>query len=170
MRVFARIGIIAMIDEVTGYQYLRARRSLEQILDKFLRKELGKWAKRFPDEFYEQMFRLKGWDYKKFSTARPSVVGKYTTDLIYARVAPGVLNELMHREPRDEKGRLKHHWHRWLTDDIGHPELEKHLHAVIALERANTSWERFYRSVQRAFPKLNSTLELSLTDKEGEPL
>ena len=41
---------------------------------------------------------------------------------------------------------------------------------IIALERANTSWERFYRSVQRAFPKLNSILELSLTDKEGEPL
>jgi hypothetical protein len=49
LRGFARVGIIAMVDEVTGYQYLRSRRSLEQILDKFLRKELGKWAKRFPD-------------------------------------------------------------------------------------------------------------------------
>jgi hypothetical protein len=80
------------------------------------------------------------------------------------------LDELTHREPRDSKGQVKHHWHRWLTDDIGLPELEEHLHALIALERANTSWDRFYRSVQRAFPKLNSTLELALTDKEGEPL
>jgi len=54
--------------------------------------------------------------------------------------------------------------------DIGHPELEKHLDALIALERANTSRDRFYRSVQRAFPKLNSTIELNLTDKKGEPL
>ena len=110
LRGFARVGIIAMVDEVTGYQYLRSRRSLEQILDKFLRKELGKWAKRFPDEFYEQMFRLRGWDYKKFSIARPPIVGKYTLDLVYARIAPGVLKELLEREPKDEKGRRKHHF------------------------------------------------------------
>lgn len=170
LRGFARVGIIALVDEATGFQYARNRRDLEFILDRFLRKELGKWAKRFPDEFYEQMFRLRGWDFKRFSTARPSIVGKYTTDLVYARIAPRVLGELIKREPRDSKGRLKHHWHRWLTEDIGHPELEKHLHAIIALERANTSWDRFYRSVQRAFPKLNDTMELNLTDKEGEPL
>ena len=41
--------------------------------------------------------------------------------------------------------------------------------ALIAFERANTSWGRFFCSVQRAFPKLNSTIELNLIDKEGEP-
>ena len=169
LRGFARLGIIALVDEATGFQYARNRQALEQILDRFLRKELGTWAKRFPDEFYEQMFRLRGWDYNKFSTARPSVVGKYTSDLVYARIAPGILKELLEREPKDERGRRKHHLHRWFTDEIGHPELEKHLHALIALERANTSWDRFYRSVQRAFPKLNTTLELPLTDNEGEP-
>ena len=170
VRGFARIGIIAMVDEVTGYQYLRARRSLEQILDKFLRKNLGKWAKRFPDEFYEQMFKLRGWDYKKFSVARSPIVGKYTLDLVYARIAPGVLKELLEREPKDDKGRRKHHLHRWFTEDIGHPELAKHIFAVNTLMRANTSWDRFYRSMQRALPKRNSNLELNLTDKEGEPL
>lgn len=170
LRGFARVGIIAMVDEATGYQYLRARRSLEQILDKFLRKELGKWAKRFPDEFYEQMFRLRGWDYKKFSIARPPIVGKYTNDLVYARLAPGVLKELLEREPKDEKGRRKHHLHRWLTEDIGHPELAKHIFAVNTLMRANTNWERFYRSMQRALPKQKANLELNLTDNEGEPV
>jgi hypothetical protein len=170
LRGFARVGIIAMVDEVTGYQYLRARRSLEQILDRFLRKELGKWAKRFPDEFYEQMFRLRGWDYKKFSIARPPIVGKYTNDLVYARLAPGVLKELLEREPKDDKGRRKHHLHRWFTEDIGHPELAKHIFAVNTLMRANTSWDRFYRSMQRALPKQNTNLELNLTNKEGELL
>lgn len=170
MRGFARVGIIAMVDEVTGYQYLRARRTLEQILDKFLRKELGRWAKRFPDAFYEQMFRLRGWDYTKFSIARPPVVGKYTLDLVYARIAPGVLQQLLEREPKDEKGRRKHHLHRWFTDDIGHPELAKHIFAVETLMRANTSWDRFYRSMQRALPKQNANLELNLTDQEGEPV
>ena len=170
VRGFARVGIIAMVDEVTGYQYLRSRRSRDQILDKSLRKELGRWAKRFPDAFYEQMFKLRGWDYRKFSTARPPVVGKYTLDLVYARVAPGVLQQLLEREPKDEKGRRKHHLHRWFTDDIGHPELAKHIFAVETLMRANTSWDKFYRSMQRALPKQNANLELNLTDNEGEPL
>jgi hypothetical protein len=34
----------------------------------------------------------------------------------------------------------------------------------------NTSWDKFYRSMQRALPKQNATLELNLTDKEGEPV
>ena len=74
LRGFARLGIIALIDEATGFQYARARQALEQILDRFLRKELGRWAKRFPDEFYENMYRLRGWDYQNFNTARPGIV------------------------------------------------------------------------------------------------
>jgi hypothetical protein len=102
--------------------------------------------------------------------AGPSAMGKYTLDLVYARVAPGVLKELQEREPKGERGRRKHHLHRWFTDDIGHPELSKHIFAVNTLMRANTSWDRFYRSMQRALPKQNSNLELNLTDNEGEPL
>src|SRR5690606_3989764 len=55
---FANIGIIALVDEATGYQEIRDRLALQKILDKFLRKEFATWAKRFPDEFYQQIFRL----------------------------------------------------------------------------------------------------------------
>ena len=48
---FATIGIIALVDEATGYQSIRARNALEKSLEKFIRNELGKWAKMFPDEF-----------------------------------------------------------------------------------------------------------------------
>jgi hypothetical protein len=73
----------------------------------------------------------------------------------------------MYREPRDEKGRLRHHWHRWLTENIG---LEKNLRTIIVLDCATTPWERVYLSVWRPFSKLNTDIELSLTDKEGNPL
>jgi len=36
VRGFARIGIIALIDEATGYQAFRSRQALEKILDEFL--------------------------------------------------------------------------------------------------------------------------------------
>lgn len=130
-------GIIALVDEATGYQYDRARDALEKILDKFISKELRKWAKTFPDEFFENMFRLRGWQYVPFSVKRPGVVGKYTNDLIYERLAPGVLEELKRLTPRDERGRTKHRFFQRLTENVGHPRLREHLAAVIALMKAS---------------------------------
>ena len=60
----ARVGIIALIDEATGYQEIRDRQALQQILDKYLLKEYAAWAKRFPDEFYKQIFKLRGWEWR----------------------------------------------------------------------------------------------------------
>src|SRR4051794_37179851 len=94
MRGLAHVGIIALVDEATGYQYDRARMALEEILEQFISKELLKWAKMFPDEFYHEMFRLKGWEYPQVSTKRPLQAGKLTNDVVYKRLAPGVLEEL----------------------------------------------------------------------------
>ena len=64
LKGLSRIGIVGLIYEVTGYQEVKDRATLQAILDKYLLKEFAKWAKRFPDEFYEQMFRLKGWQWR----------------------------------------------------------------------------------------------------------
>ncbi|GAK50680.1 hypothetical protein U14_01913 [Candidatus Moduliflexus flocculans] len=74
MRGFARVGIIALVDEVTGYQAIRSRNALEEILDQFISKELRKWAKTFPDEFYQEMFRLRGWQYIPLKLEKPAIV------------------------------------------------------------------------------------------------
>src|SRR6202023_2446326 len=67
MRGLARVGITALVDEATGYQVVRDRLALQQILDKYLLKEYAKWAKRFPDEFYEEIFKLRNWQWKGMS-------------------------------------------------------------------------------------------------------
>lgn len=166
VRALAHVGIIALVDEATGYQYDRRRTALEEILEKFIAKELQPWAKRFPDEFYEELFRLRGWSYEPQSVKRPSYVGKLTNDLVYARLAPAILDELRRRNPPDEKGRRRVHHHRLLTDDVGHPRLREHLTAVIALEKAATTWDGFYRGIQRALPKYNQTIPLDLPEKD----
>src|SRR6266700_2442847 len=43
MRGLAHIGIIALVDEATGYQEIRDRLALQAILDAYLRKELAAW-------------------------------------------------------------------------------------------------------------------------------
>ena len=167
VRGFSRIGVIALVDEATGYQSTRARQALEEILNKFLSEELRKWAKTFPDEFYAEMFRLKGWSYIPLSVKNPGVVGKCTNDLVYDRLAPGVLDELRIRNPKVD-GRRKHAHHQWLTEDVGHPRLREHLSAVIALMKASDSWVQFYRLIQRSLPRYNTNLELALDDPTTE--
>ncbi len=160
MRGLARVGIVALVDEATGYQETRDRLALQAILDRFLRKELAAWAKRFPDEFYQQIFRLRGWEWKGMAVNRPQVVAAYTKDIVYARLAPGVLRELEVRNPITEKGYRKARHHQWLTDNVGHPILAQHLYAVIGLMRASNSWDRFTDMLDVAFPKRGDTLKL----------
>jgi hypothetical protein len=153
MRGLAHVGIVALVDEATGYQYNRARRALEEILEQFISHELLKWVKTFPDEFYQEMFRLKKWEVREIETRRPLHAGKVTNDLVYERLAPGVLDELKRVVPKNEKGRPKHRYHRRLTAEIGHPRLREHLSAVIALMRASDDWGTFYRMLDRSLPK-----------------
>lgn len=167
IRSVAKVGIIALIDEATGYQDVRARDALQKILDKFIAKELQPWSKTFPDEFYENYFRLRGWNYSKLDSSRPGVVGKDTVDLIYLRLAPAVLEELKRLTPRRESGRLKYQYHRRLTEDIGHPKLREHIVSVITLMKASNSWQFFKRMVDKAMPKYGDTLLLPFDDEEN---
>lgn len=161
-RAWAKVGIIALVDEVTGYQEVRDRNYLQKILEAYVEQEnYRQWTRTFPDEFYKEMFRLKGWSLSDpRGLKRPSVVGRYTNDLIYDRLAPGVLKELQRRNPTNEKGRRKVRHHQWLTGEIGHPALKEHLTGIIALERAAPNWAQFQRMVQRAYPKPNEQMPL----------
>lgn len=162
MRGLARLGIVALIDEATGYQQVRARDALQAYLDRFLRKELAAWVKTFPDEFFVQLFRLKKWQWKGTSR-RPGVVGIYINDLIYDRLGPGVLQELQRRNP-SENGRRKAKHFQWLTENIGNPALAQHMYATIGFMRSFDHWDDFKRAFYRAYPKKGENLALALND------
>ena len=132
MRGLAHVGIVALVDEATNYQEIRDRKALNKILDAYPIPERAKWAKRFPDEFYREIFRLRGWPWQGMKVNRPQIVGGYTNDIVWERLAPGVREELERINPKTEgKRRSKHH--QYLTPDIGHPALQKHLNGVIVL-------------------------------------
>ncbi len=137
LRAYATVGIIALVDEATGYQATRARNALEQILAKYLSDHKLKWAKTFPDEFYMEMFRLREWKYADLAYRfRPGVVGKYTNDIVYERLAPGVLDKLRELNPKNESGNRSAKHFQWLSEDHGVPELKSHLSGS---NRANES-------------------------------
>ncbi len=159
----ATVGIIALVDEATGYQDIRPQRALAKILEAFIAKELQPWTKTFPYDFYLEIIRLKGWP-NFYAIKRPSVIGHYTNDIVYGRIAPGLLEELRSKNPTLSTGGRKHRHHQWFTPELGHPRLKEHLAAVSALMRAAPNWNAFQRSLARAFPKMNSKLPLPLED------
>ena len=163
IRGLATVGIIALVDEATGYQHIREERALAAILEKFLDHELQSWSRTFEFSFYEQIFRLKKWGSVK-GVNRPSVIGHYTNDLVYERIAPGVLAELRERNPVLPQGWRKNRHHQWFTSEFGHPKLRMHIEGVTALMRAASSWESFKRSLERAYPKSGNTIPMTIDD------
>lgn len=138
IRALADVGIVALVDEATGYQQFRARDELQQILAKYVAEELLPWAKRFPDSFYEQLHRVWDWTYKSGDNRRTAYIGKLTNWLIYEQLPPGVLEELKRKNPKSPTtGRRKNRLHQHLTEDVGHPNLSSQIQAVTTLLRAS---------------------------------
>jgi hypothetical protein len=164
IRALAHVGIVALVDEATGYQEVRNKEALQALLDAFLRQELAAWAKRFPDEFYKEIFRLRGWPWNKLSSKRPMLIGKLTNNLVYERLAPGLLAQLEAKNPKDSSGRRQHKHFQWLTEDVGDPALAQHLHAVIGLMRASSDWASFLKLLDKAFPKRGDVIQLELIE------
>jgi len=164
VRGFARVGIIALIDEATGYQYVRDRNELNKILEAYISPELMPWQKRFPDEFYQEIFRLNGWQYNPMTIKRPGVIGTWTNKLIYEQLPQGVLKELKEQTPKDSKGRRKQRLHQRLTEDIGNPHLERQLAAVMPIMRLSTTWRKFKENFAKAFKTGQQSLDLDGTD------
>lgn len=161
---FANVGINALVDEATGFQEVRDRKALQEILKKYIDGRLYEWTNTFPTSFFKEIFRLKQWEWK--AGKMPSLVGRYVNDLVYARLAPDVLRTLREMNPADEKGRRKVHHHRLLTRDIGHPELVRRIHELLGMARAFKpgEWEPFKSLVYRTFPKNGQTMELDFGD------
>ena len=174
LRAFAKTGITALIDEATGYQKLRPADGLRSYFDVVLRKDLASWFKRFPDEFYENIYHLKGWDWPGMSKNRYSIVGNYTNDLIYERMLPGLPAEFDRRNPKNEKG-YRAGKNQQLLDETGDKLFSQQMFTVIALQRAclnktGDKWAKFMRMMDDVLPKKREAQQLEiprfLTDED----
>jgi len=157
MRGLAEVGIVALVDEATGYQDERERNALAKILEEFIAKELRAWVKTFPPDFYKEMFRLRDLPYSASSVRKPKYFGHLTNNVVYDRLAPGVRKTLKDVTPRNSKGRHKHQLHRRLSEDTGHPKLKEHLASVIGIMKGYDDWDSFIEHLDRAHPKYGDT-------------
>jgi hypothetical protein len=124
----AKVGLIALIDEATGYQFERESDALKVKLKAFIADELRAWESTFPDELWVEFGRLTGW--KGALHSRPKWWGKLVIELIYETLDPDVAAYLKENKP--PKGI---HWHRKLTESYGIRKLVSRCYEIIGMAK-----------------------------------
>lgn len=108
MRSLAKVGIIALIDEATGFQYDRKYDALRVLLETYLADKIKPWTKQFPDQFFSELDRLYGNQNLK-SSQRPSYYGKFINKYVYDPLENGAIDaELQQRYKADDRKHRKH--------------------------------------------------------------
>lgn len=159
VRGFARVGIIALVDEATGYQKDRAKDALAKILEAFVAKEIQPYLRTFPVDYYENLFRLYNLPYPPPGNKswRPAFIGMITNEVVYSRLAPDLLPALKSAASKAER---KSRLHQWLTSDVGHPKLREHLASIVAILKLSKTPAEFKANVNMLHPRYGDTKQL----------
>lgn len=164
VRAFAKVGIIALIDEATGFQYERQRDALEELLEEFLSAELRKWVKTFPASYFRELCRIRHVAYRG-DMKLPQYFGHLTNDVVYSRLAPKVLEALKELNP-SKNSRREHKHFQWLSEGLGHPKLLQHLGTVIGLMKISDDWDTFKKHLDVAAPLYEDCPSLASLDDD----
>ncbi len=147
VRSCAKVGIITLIDEATGFQKFRAKRDLQIKLQAFIADELQDWARMFPDDFWLELARLEGIRYSPRN--RPLRWGKYIMMFVYDAIDPDVGRELRSRNPNP---RFLQNHHQWLKD-FGRNKVHDQIERVVTIMKLCDSMEEFRAKFDRVFRK-----------------
>ena len=173
MKGLARVGIISLVDEATGYQEQRAKDELARILEAYVQEEYRPWTRMFPEEFFRQIYRLHGWPYKPGNAKRTPLVGHLINKYVYGQLPPGILEELRRLNPVTEGGYRKRKHFQHLTADTGNEHLDRQIMTVTTLMKVSDTKEDLERNIAKAFgkpmPAIQERLPLVI-DIHAEPL
>jgi hypothetical protein len=151
----AKVGLIALIDEATGYQYERAEDALQVKLRAFISDELRAWEKTFPDELWEEFGRLTNWSGPLHS--RPKWWGKLVTELIYDTLDSDVSRYLKANKPPEG---VK--WFQQLTETYGVRKLVSRCYEIIGMSKSCRSINELRSMVAQHYGKTPVQLTLYL--------
>jgi hypothetical protein len=126
----AKVGLEAMIDEATGYQYERAEDALQVKLRAYLLEDMRPWEKTFPDELWVEFGRLTNWSGSV--TKRPKYWGHLVNELVYQYLDEDVARWLKENAPKPRHGQ---NYHQWLTGQYGLQKLIEHIYKLIGIAK-----------------------------------
>jgi hypothetical protein len=156
IRACAKVGIIALIDEATGYEKVRAKNALQLKLQAFIADDLQEWARMFPEEFWYELARLEGVRYS--ARSRPLRWGKYVMMFVYDAIDPDVGRELRKKNPNPRFMRNHHQWLKQFGRDKVHDQIQR----VVTIMKLCEDMDDFREKFAKVFKK--TPLQLSFDD------
>lgn len=143
----SEIGIVALVDEATGFQYSRKYDALRILLEQYINEGMQKWVRRFPDKFFEELDKIYD-NPKTTSRTRPQYYGKFINTYIYDPIEEGYVKEKLNELNITPEGKRKARFHQWLTD-FGANQLTIQIGRVMALLEISPNLATFKQNVRR---------------------
>jgi len=165
LRACAKVGIVALVDEVTGYQYDRAQDALRFKLRLYLEDSMREWEKTFPDQLWVEFGRLTKW--KGAANQRPKYWGKLVMELVYGYLDKDVADWLKNNAPKPI-GNMS--YHRWLSSQYGLKRLIEHIWLLIGMASACNSMPELRHKMGEKFGRIPIQLTLYLPPTEEDIL
>lgn len=162
---FATMGIIWLVDKVTGYDDFKKASDMGRIIEAFVENEMRPYVSKFPPEFYRELCKLRGVPYDPKSVKRPLYFGHLTNNIIYSRLAPGVWKELK-AKAKSSTAVMNPHLHRFLTSDVGDPRLQAVITTNVTVMRLSDDWADFLLKLDRVMPAYQQTLQLPFDGRQ----
>lgn len=156
-KALAGVAIVALVDEVTGYQTRRAPDTLSRLFAEYLLPEPGDWSRTIPEDLYVCLARLYRHQYVAGQARRPHFFRSWTWRYVYGFLPADVRAELQARNPAPHTSNTRHHQH--LTTRA-REVLVAHLIRLTTVVRQSVSADDFHMRFAAEF--LGGGLQLSL--------
>lgn len=156
MRSCAKVGIIALIDEATGFQAVRKKRALQIKLQAFIAEDMQDWARMFKPQFWFELARLEGIHYSPRN--RPLRWGKYIMAFVYDAIDKDMGKALRQINPDPH---FQQNDHQLLTD-FGRQQVHDQIERVVTIMQLCENMKDFKAKFDRVFKK--TALQMSFTE------
>lgn len=154
------VGLFALIDEATGFQYAREPDALQDLITRLIREQAKDWELVFHPEYYTAVCKVIGFQYGNRHRAMPPLVGKITREWVYDVVFPPEI--MLEIKTRQKSERL----HQWLEMD-GLKLLKNQIREVAAIARSCVDYRDFEARCSNAFHKVGQQVKMAFP-KTGE--
>lgn len=164
IRGLADLGIVALVDEATGYQAQRDRDELQKILSAYIAPSLLPWTERFPQDFFKEMFRVFGWNWPVQDGGAypgpkgPRYSGKLIRRLIFDNLPPGVLEELDRLNPPNDKWQRKNRMSSLMTSEVGNDHVRGLVIVITTLFEISENKAQFWSNYHKKFKKVSPNI------------
>lgn len=160
----ADTGLVALIDEATGYRK-RQKDEYRRLFRAYISEYHREWEKEFQDSFFDGIYKI--YHLAKNGKNHPSFFGAFINKYVYFPLANShgaILEKLKEKNPVVNFRGRRYKLHQFLTKEIGKPALQKHLNQIETLLVISADKGAFRRYFKKAFPQPFDQLELDFGD------